>query len=126
MTIQVHYFEIRDGVNVCKNCGLVKNADRVGPQWCSGVLPQIDTREIDDLRVDRDEWRQQHENLLVIYQKQLEVTDQIRRECDEFKRKLDLIAGICARGSRFTDRHMEAAADSIIQEILAVLPKNCS
>lgn len=44
MTIRVHYYEDRDGLSVCKNCGMVENKDRVGPSWCSGKLPSIGLR----------------------------------------------------------------------------------
>jgi len=43
--IRVHNYIQKDGVEVCKACGKVRNRDHVGPQWCSGKLPVIATRE---------------------------------------------------------------------------------
>lgn len=58
MTIQVHYYEQRDGISVCRKCGKVENKDRTGPSWCSGRLPSIDLRaQIDQLTRERDEAR---------------------------------------------------------------------
>lgn len=84
MTIRVHHYALRDGIEVCKYCGMVRNKDRAHAQLCSGKLPPVAMRELDaaaeeldpghlarvnaDLQRDRDEWLAQHENLLAMYQ----------------------------------------------------------
>lgn len=42
--IMVHHYAVIDGVDVCKHCGMVRNKDRVGPQYCTGKLPPIEAR----------------------------------------------------------------------------------
>ena len=42
--IMVHHYLVKDGVDVCKYCGMVRNKDRVGPQYCPGKLPPIEAR----------------------------------------------------------------------------------
>jgi hypothetical protein len=45
MSIRVHYYEQRDGVDVCRECGMVRNRDHHGPSWCSGRLPKVACRD---------------------------------------------------------------------------------
>lgn len=52
MTIRVHHYEQRDGLDVCKHCGVVRNRDAVGPRWCPGKTPPIETRDSDRLIED--------------------------------------------------------------------------
>ena len=46
MTIQVHEYELRDGVEVCGYCGEVRDRERVAPRLCRGTRP-VTQREKD-------------------------------------------------------------------------------
>ena len=45
MTIRVHHYVERDGLSVCKHCGVVENKDATGPRWCAGKTPKIGLRD---------------------------------------------------------------------------------
>jgi hypothetical protein len=44
MTARVHDYGQRDGFDVCKRCGAVRNRDAVGPRYCPGIPPPIELR----------------------------------------------------------------------------------
>jgi hypothetical protein len=44
MTSQAHHYERRDSFDVCRQCGMVRNRDAVGPRWCPGRLPAVAVR----------------------------------------------------------------------------------
>ncbi len=47
--------------------------------------------------------------------------DETVRAVEELAAKLRLVASVAARGPRFTDRHMEAAAEQVLDELRAAL-----
>ena len=52
MTIRVHHYVERDGLSVCKRCGVVENKDATGPRWCPGKTPKIGLRDAGALPLD--------------------------------------------------------------------------
>lgn len=51
------------------------------------VDPTPAIREVERLKVDRDEWRQQHENLLSIYRDQNTAIQSLRAEIEQLLKK---------------------------------------
>lgn len=49
--------------------------------------------ELDAMEADRDEWRAQHENLLVIYQATLVQMDEIRKDRDRWVNRMKALEG---------------------------------
>lgn len=83
------------------------------------VDPTPAIREVERLKVDRDEWRQQHENLLSIYRDQNTAIQSLRAEIGELRKGFERSESECARRGAERDR-AEAKVEQQQQQLKTI------
>ena len=105
----VHHYLVKDGVDVCKYCGMVRNKDRVGPQYCAGKLPPKTRAEI------IDEWKAAngYDDLLKAYLDAVQARNDALSDAhvDGLHRRIDALVAIAEAAEELCRVVGERAAD---------------